>query len=125
MFDAEVLLAQLAELGRQLDQETEKLGELDALATGHGCAYQRRREEYEDDLAEAFLSAQGSVEVRKNEARVKCLPSRILVQDAADDWEKAKGRVRTQQAAIKALTVRIDIGRSLLSHEKALIGLGQ
>src|ERR1700722_9408256 len=125
MMDATTLLSQLAELGRQLDREVEKLGELDLLAPGLGCGYQVLREEHEDDCADSFLGMrEGGVEAKKMAARLKCVPSRLIAQDASLEWEKAKSRLRTQQAAVRALTTRIEIGRSLLSHEKALMGLG-
>jgi hypothetical protein len=123
--DAVTLLSQLAELGRQLDKEVDKLGEYDMLATGLGCQYQALREEHEDACAESFLGlASGGVEAKKMAARLKCVPSRLIAQDANLQWEQAKSRLRTQQAAVRALTTRIEIGRSLLSHEKALMGLG-
>jgi hypothetical protein len=123
--DATTLLSQLAELGRQLDKEVDHMGELDALATGLGCEYQRLREEHEDACAECFLTlTDGGVEAKKMAARLKCIPSRIIAQDANLQWELAKSKLRTQQAAVRAITTRIEIGRSLLSHEKALMGLG-
>lgn len=123
MFDANTLLAQLATLGRQLDEEVNKLGELDMIATGLGCEYQRLREEHEDNLAEAFLAVAGGVEIRKMSARLKCVPSRLIAEDASLEWEKAKSRVRTQQEAIRALHRRAEIGRSLLSTEKTRMDL--
>jgi hypothetical protein len=124
MFDAETLLRQLSELGRQLDQQVDKLGELDMLATGLGCEYQRLREEHEDQLATAFLGmADGGVEAKKMAARLKCVPARLIAQEANKDWEEAKSRLRTQQAAVRALGARIEIGRSLLSHEKTRMDL--
>ena len=123
MFDPDVLLHQLSELGRQLDQEVNKLGELDMISVGYGCEYQRLREEHEDAVAEVFLRLAGGVEARKLEARLKCVPSRLVAQDAHLMWEKSKSRVRTQQEAIRALHKRIEIGRSLLSTEKTRMDL--
>lgn len=123
MFDANTLLAQLAALGRQLDEQVDELGRLDLLATGAGCEYQRLREETEDTFAEAFLNVQGGVEVRKMHARLKSVPARLTAQDANKEWEFAKSRVRTQQEAIRALHRRIEIGRSLLSTEKTRMDL--
>jgi len=123
--DATTLLQQLAELGRQLDKEVDQMGELDVLATGLGCEYQKLREEHEDACAETFLQlTDGGVEAKKMAARLKCIPSRLIAQDANLQWELAKSHLRTQQAAVRAITTRIEIGRSLLSHEKALMGLG-
>jgi hypothetical protein len=124
MFETQVLLQQLADLGRELDRQVDQLGDLDMIATGLGCEFQRLREEHEDALADVFLNGPaGSVESRKAAARLKCVPSRLVAQDAALEWEKAKSRVRTQQAAIKALHTRIEIGRSLLSTEKTRMDL--
>lgn len=124
MFDAETLVRQLGELGRQLDAEVEKMGELDLLSVGLGCEYQRLREEHEDAVAKSFLTVStGGVEAKKMEARLKCVPSRLIAQEANRDWEQAKSRLRTQQAAIKALSSRVEIGRSLLSHQKMLMDL--
>lgn len=65
--DATTLLAQLAELGRQLDKEVDLMGEFDVLATGLGCEYQKLREEHEDRCAETFLAlADGGVEAKEN-----------------------------------------------------------
>jgi hypothetical protein len=119
MFETNVLLTQLAELGRELDKQVDKLGDLDMIATGLGCHYQALREAYEDAVADAFLKAPtGGVEAKKMEARLKCVPSRLVAQEANLEWEKAKSRVRTQQAVIKVLHTRVEIGRSLLSTEK-------
>src|SRR5271170_3258322 len=83
MFDTNTLLAQLSELGRQLDSEVDKLGDLDMIATGAGCHYQALREAYEDNLAENFLRlADGGVEAKKMAARLKCVPARLIAQEA-------------------------------------------
>jgi hypothetical protein len=124
MFEANVLLQQLSELGRQLDQQVERLGELDMISTGLGCEYQRLREEHEDQLADSFLRmTDGGVEAKKMAARLKCVPARLTAQDANKDWEQARSRLRTQQAAVRALGSRIEIGRSLLSHQKTQMEL--
>ena len=124
MFETQVLLQQLSELGRQLDHEVDTLGDLDMIATGLGCHYQALRESYEDDIADHFLrAADGGVEAKKLAARLKCVPARLVAQEAYLEWEKSKSRVRTQQAAIKALHTRIEIGRSLLSTEKTRMDL--
>lgn len=43
--------------------------------------------------------------------------------DAQEDFQHAKALVRMQMASISALKVRIDVGRSLLSNEKAQASL--
>jgi hypothetical protein len=125
MFEANVLLQQLSELGRLLDVETEELGDLDMIATGLGCHYSKLREAYEDTVAENFLqaSSESGVEAKKMAARLKSVPARLVAQEANLEWEKAKSKVRSQQAKIKAITTRIEIGRSLLSHEKTRMDL--
>jgi hypothetical protein len=124
MFEAETLLRQLSELGRQLDQEVSELGRLDMIATGLGCEYNRLREETEDAFATAFLGlTDGGVEAKKLAARLKVVPARLVAQDAYKDWEEAKSRLRTQTAAVRALGTRIEIGRSLLSTEKTRMDL--
>lgn len=122
-FDVNLLLRQLSQLGKQLDEAVEKLSELDLIATGLGCEYNRLREEYEDGLASVFLNSEGSVESRKATARLKCIPSRLMMQEAAKEHEEAKSKLRTQQQAVRALQSRIDVGRSLLSHEKSRMAL--
>ena len=118
--DGDVLARQLGELGRQLDDATEELAKLDILATGAGIKAANAKEVYEDRLAEAFIAAEGSVETRKASARLCCMSYGIDARAAAADWEKAKSQVRNQQALMRTISMRIEIGRSLLSREKAL-----
>jgi len=121
--DGDVLAKQLGDLGRQLDNATEELAKLDILATGAGIETARLKEEYEDAFAVAFRDATGAVEARKVTARLDCVPQRMKAQDASADWERAKAKVRNQQAIVRAINSRIDIGRSLLSREKSLAAL--
>jgi hypothetical protein len=118
--DGEILASQLSQLGRQLDDATAKLGELDVLATSAGIEAARLKEEYENVFAAAFLSAEGAIETRKMIARCHCVSTQDKAQDAAAGWERAKSKVRNQQAMVRAINSRIDIGRSLLSREKSL-----
>lgn len=121
--DGEILARQLGDLGRQLEDATVKLAELDVLATAKSILAANAKEEYEDHLASAFRACEGGVEARKAEARMRCIPARKEAQEAAGEAERAKSAVRNQQAAIRTLTVRIDIGRSLLSREKSLMAV--
>lgn len=122
-FDAEVLVRQLSQLGRDLQDEVARLGELeDAAVTAEGD-YRRLDEEHEDAVASAFLAAEGAAETRRNTARLKGVPSRLIAQDAWLDWKRAGARVHTQQANLQALHRRCEIGRSLLSREKSLLSL--
>jgi hypothetical protein len=123
--EAEVLLRQLGGLGIQLSEAVNKLADMDVLATGNGIAYQTAREEYEDQLAEAFRRSNGSsVDARKADARLQCRDARKLAEEASAAWERSKSRLRSQQAVVRTITTRIEVGRSLLSHEKALMNLG-
>jgi hypothetical protein len=124
--DGEILARQLGDLGRQLDEATVKLAELDVLATGAAIEAARLKEEYEDRLAEGFLNASGSnADARKAEARLKASAARMVAQEASADAERARSAVRNQQQNIRTLSARIEVGRSLLSREKTLImGLG-
>ena len=88
--DGDVLAAQLAQLGKQLDEATVKLAELDVLATGRVLKLRTRKNEYEDALGEAFRDAEGAVEARKIDARLRCKHERWTAQDAAAAWERAK-----------------------------------
>ncbi len=86
--------------------------------------YRIKEAALDDELDKCFLEASGgSVEVRKAQARVVTTSWRLDAQEAYLKWQKAKARVRTQQANLAALHRRCEIGRSLLSREKALISL--
>jgi hypothetical protein len=122
-YGAEVLTQQLAQLGRDLDTEVRFLGQLDETAVEAEGEFRRLDEEHGDRIAEEFLKADGAVETRKMTARLKAVPARLIAQDAWLEWNRAKAKLRTQQASIQALHRRVEIGRSMLSREKALISL--
>lgn len=121
--DPEVLASQLGQLGKHLDDATMKLAELDVLATAKGIEAARAKEEYEDALAAAFLASDGTVETRKHVARLNCREARETAHGRSASWELAKADVRNQQAMIRALERRIDIGRSLLSQAKTQMAI--
>jgi hypothetical protein len=122
-FDAETLANQLAALGRDLQSEVIILGGLEEYSVDCEGEYRRLETEYEDQLDRALLAAEGTMELRKAAARIKCSPAKIIMLDAGLDWSRAKGKIRTQNANLTALRSRIDIGRSLLSRERALLSL--
>jgi len=122
-YDAEVLAQQLAALGRDLQTEVRILGELEEAAVDAEGAYRLLESEFDDAVDEAFLAFDGSVEVRKAQARTTTKSYRLNAHEAYLEWGKAKGRVRTQNANLQALHKRVEIGRSLLSREKALLSL--
>lgn len=123
MVEMGLLARQLSELGRDLSAEVEVLGQMeDAAVTAEG-SYRHYKEMLEDAMAAAFLRAEGSVDQRKAQARLQCVEARALMEQANLDWDKKKAALRTQHASLQALHRRIEIGRSLLSREKALVGL--
>lgn len=123
-FDAETLARQLAALGRDLDDEVKVLGQLEEEAVDAEGHYRAKEYAFDSELDKCFLEASGgSVEVRKAQARVVTTSWWLDSQEAYLDWQRAKARVRTQNASLSALKTRIDIGRSLLSRERALLSL--
>lgn len=122
-FEANILVENLGQLGRDLDSYVATLGELDERAVDLEGTYRFLDEEYNDRFAEEFLNLQGSVEQRKMQARLKAKPARLIAGDAWLEWNKARAKLRTHQASISALHRRIEIGRSMLSREKTLMEL--
>lgn len=122
-YNAELLTQQLSQLGRDLDTEVHRLGVLDETAVEAEGEFRRLDEEHGDRVAQEFLNAEGAVETRKMIARLKAVPARLTAQEAWLEWSRAKAKLRTQQASIQALHRRVEIGRSMLSREKALISL--
>ena len=122
-YEAEVLARQLAALGRDLDAEVAVLGVLEETSADMEGEFRRLKGAYDDCVDQAFLSAEGSVDARKAVARLACTASRTAMYEANMEWDKARGRVFMQQANLRALHDRIDIGRSLLARERALISI--
>lgn len=94
----QAVVRQLSELGRQLDTAVEMLrtAELDAVEKRSAA-----------DVAEsrAFVSADGSVELRKHKAR-------IAVERLEHDALVAEALVRHLRKQIDAIHTRIEVGRS-------------
>lgn len=122
-YEAEALVRQLAQLGRDLEAEVEVLGELEEAAADAEGKFRRLETAYDDCVDNAFLNASGNVDTRKAQARLACVTERTLKLEAATEWNKAKGRMFTQQANLQALHRRCDIGRSLLARERSLLSL--
>lgn len=122
-YDAETLARQLAQLGRDLDDEVKVLGVLEEAAADAEGFFRKLESAYDDCLDQAFLDANGNVDSRKAQARLACAVERAAKQEASTEWNKARGKVFTQNANLTAIRVRIDIGRSLLSREKSLMAL--
>lgn len=122
-FDAETLAQQLAQLGRDLDNAVSELGKLEKQSVEAEGRYRAREYAYSEAMDNSFLKFDGSVEVRKARARVTNGSYWLDSQDAYLDWARSKADVRVQQQNLSAISKRIEIGRSLLSREKALLSL--
>jgi hypothetical protein len=116
--DPEVLLQQLGELGKQLDTATSELTRLDVVATGASVHHAGLKKDLEKATAQAFLTCEGPMEVRKMQATLSTADLREDLQEAYAAAKTAESQVRNQQEVIRALNRRIDIGRSLVSHQK-------
>lgn len=108
-FDGETLVSQLGQLGRDLGQAIKQLGVLEDLAVD-------AEGDYKTAYSKVFRNAPGAVEDRKQAA--------IAETDALwRTWGKAAAAVRLQRESLKALHARIEIGRTMVSREKALVSL--
>jgi hypothetical protein len=122
-YDAETLARQLGQLGRDLEESVETLAGLELESVEAEGRFRTRENAFGDALDRAFLDADGGVEARKATARLVTGSYRLDLHVASLDWSRAKAAVRCQQASLTALHKRIEIGRSLLSREKALLTL--
>lgn len=101
--------ANLAQIARQLDQAVRDLRALDEESV-------RARSRFEVSYARAFLSGEGSVDARKQQAILDTEKAKL-------DAEIADSKLRAQRAYIDSLKVRIDVGRSYGAALKAEISL--
>jgi hypothetical protein len=122
-YEAETLARQLAALGRDMEAEVEVLGELEEASANAEGKFRMLETLYDDCIDKAFLDASGNVDARKAQARLACAAERTLKQEANTEWSKARGRVFTQQASLRALHARCDIGRSLLARDRSLMSI--
>jgi len=89
----------LSNIGREIDSGTEDLQRLDEASV-------RKRAEYKRAYAEAFLSADGSMDVRRYTAE-------LATADLFLESELAEQSMRAANSHLKALRDRLEIGRSL------------
>jgi hypothetical protein len=122
-FDADTLARQLAQLGRDLQDEVAILGQYEEESVDAEGKYRDAESSLDWATDKAFLDFEGSVEMRKAQARISVTSYQLEYRVAYLEWQHAKAKVRTQQANLQALHKRIEVGRSLLSREKALIAL--
>lgn len=99
------VIQRLVDLSKMLDQATDEVAKLDEEAV-------RAKSRHEVSFARAFLSADGSVDVRKQTAILE-------VEKAKLDAEIAEQKVRACRERIRTLRDQIDIGRSLNSAVKS------
>ena len=97
--NANRVVKQLAELGRELDQAVAMLKDLEVEAV---------TKRHRADLAEskAFLDAPGPMELRKHMARV-------AAHNVEEEALVAEALVRHWRARIRAIDTRVEIGRSM------------
>jgi hypothetical protein len=122
-FEAEVLARQLGQLGKDLDTGTALLGSLEQLCTEAEGNYRIMVNEHQKALDRAYLVATGTVDDRKAQARLRAEPQQDTLEETWRHWQGARNAVHLQEKSLSALARRIDIGRSLLSREKALMSI--
>lgn len=104
---------QLANLARQLDDLVDAIDDAEKHAV-------HAREEYTMDLAKAFLSAEGSMDIRRHLSTEQTHDTRLAA-------ELAEQHVKAIRRQIDSIRIRIDVGRSLgaaLRAEASLAGSG-
>lgn len=95
----------LAEISRELAPAVNELRKLDEIRV-HAEA------DFKSKFARVFREASGSVEDRKQQAWLEA-------DGLWRTWSLAESAVKMQQAHIKALHTRVDVGRSIFSAQRA------
>lgn len=103
------VVANLMELARELARLSADLDQLEIDAVN-------AREDLTLAVAKAFLSAEGTVDVRKSEAIVATHHERLTA-------ETAEALVRGRKRQLDTIKVRIDVGRSAAAALRAEIAL--
>lgn len=93
------VVEQLGRISRQLEEQSEEVERLDAEFTASRIRYKR-------DFAHAFLTATGSVDVRRYTAE-------IATQQQFAEMEIAEQVLRAGREGLRVLRDRLDVGRSL------------
>lgn len=108
------VVKRLMELSRLLDQATDEIAKLDHDFTVKKAAYEKA-------FAYAFLTSEGSMDLRKYMATDKC-------KDEKFDMEIADQLVRACKERINTLRAQISIGQSLsaaIRQQFSAEGIGQ
>lgn len=95
----------LAEISRELAPAVNELRRLDEMRV-------HSEGDFKSAFARAFKDASGSVEDRKQQAWLEA-------DGLWRTWSLAESAVKMQQAHIKALHTRVDVGRSIFSAQRA------
>jgi Plasmid protein of unknown function (Plasmid_RAQPRD) len=106
---ANAVAQQLASLARQLDDLTAAMDDAEKRAVND-------RETYTMDYAKAFLTAEGSMDIRRHLATERTHDSRLTA-------ELAEQLVKGIRRSIDTVRIRIDVGRSLGAALRAEAGL--
>ena len=109
MTDIVTIVKQLGQLSRDLDDEVDRLCELEEMAVDAEADYKKA-------FAQAFKTAAGAVEDRKQTATIE-------TDDLYRISGKAAAAVRRQKESLKALHARIEVGRSIQSTARSEIAL--
>lgn len=105
----EVVL-QLSDLARALEAKTVEIARLDEEAV-------RAKSRFEVSFARSFLSSDGAMDARKQQAV-------LATADAKLDAEIAEAKVRAARESIRTLRDRLDVGRSLNAAVRAEFAAG-
>lgn len=93
------LIATLSGIGRDLDEKSAEVAELDA-------KHVRLRGNYKSQFARTFLTTVGSNDVRRYTAELECA-------DLSLEMELAEQVLRASRESLRVLRDRLEIGRSL------------
>lgn len=99
------IIHRLSEVSRMLDAATREIAELDEAAV-------RAKSVYEVAYARAFLTSDGSNDVKKQSAVLRCEPEHLEVM-------LAEQKVRACMERIRTLRSQIEVGRSLNAAYRA------
>lgn len=105
MIDNNQVIRWLIELGRQLDDATTEMADLEATAV-------RAKVSYEKAYAKSFLNGEGSVDRRKQQAILDTEATRLELYLADATLHACIERIRT-------LRSRIEVGRSINAAQRS------
>lgn len=108
--NAHEIATQLAERARELDKIVSDIADAERVAI-------HRREDYTLAYAQAFLTADGAMDIRRHKATQETHEARL-------NAELAEQLVKGLRRQIESVRTRIDVGRSLGAAVRAEVGLG-